>query len=76
MEDASARLVGSCFMHYHWWQGRKGDNMGMTTITMMRKRERRNGQIKSKVVHVFLNIPSRSSFTILLTTVRSLKIMP
>lgn len=51
--------------------------MGMTTITMMRKRERkRNGQIKSKVVHVFLNIPRRSSFTILLTTVLLLKIIP
>lgn len=35
----------------------------------------RNGQIKSKVVHVFLNIPWRSSFTILLTTVLLLKIM-
>lgn len=35
----------------------------------------RNGQIKSKVVHVFLNIPWRSSFTILLTTVLLRKIM-
>jgi hypothetical protein len=56
----------------------RGNNMGMTTITMMRKRARerkRNGQIKSKVVHVFLNIPQRSSFTILLTTVLLLKII-
>jgi hypothetical protein len=54
--------------------GQKEGNMGMTTITMMRKRET-NGQIKSKVVHVFLNIPRRASFTILLTTVLLLKII-
>lgn len=43
-------------------------------MTAMRKRER-NGQIKTKVVHVFLNIPRRSSFTILLDTVLLLQII-
>jgi hypothetical protein len=49
-------------MHY-LVVGKRGRDMGMTTMPMMGKRDR-NGQIKTKVVHVFLNIPRRSSFTI------------